>query len=371
MTEIIKATSEAELLALIPQVAGYTASNSIICVGFRGKRTTGAFRVDVPKHQRESDYRAISTYIVGALKRLPGTDGVAIALYTSQTFEAEGGIPFRVFERHLTDRLHREGFTIKDAFCVAEDGWASYFDRDYPRAGRPLAEIAPVIDVPDIGRWAGLADVAPAEQHEFLDELIGTERSDWPSDLGHLIDAEPIELVEAIVAWDDPLPPALGAALIQLMQSPARRDVISLQIGFGELVAASVEDTNSTLSELQRQRGGSMDDVVKKELTDGRLSLDDEFAGLLMGKGRVRPDADRVERMIELLRRLIALSPRSYRPNPLCVLAYLVWSRGLTSVAAGHIEAALDIDAHHSMSQLMMTMLNHSMVPEWAYPQEG
>ncbi|MDZ4046208.1 MAG: DUF4192 family protein [Rhodoglobus sp.] len=369
MTEIIKANSEAELLALIPQVAGYTASNSIICVGFGGKRTIGAFRVDVPKRQREADYRAISTYIVGGLNRLPGADGVAIALYTEQTFEGEGGIPFRVFERHLTDRLHREGFAIKDAFCVAQDGWASYFDRDYPRAGRPLSEIASPIALPDIGRWAGLADVEPAEQHEFLDELIGVERDDWSSELSHLIDASPIDLVEAIVAWDGPLPLPLGATLIQLIQSPARRDVVSLQVGFGEFVAESVEATNLMLSELQAQQRGSMDDVVRREVKEGRLTLDDEFTGLLMGKGRLRPDAVRVERMIEHLRRLIALAPLSYRPNPLCVLAYLLWSRGLASAAASHIEAALNIDAHHGMSQLMATMLNHSMVPEWAYPQ--
>lgn len=376
MTQIIKASSDAELLALIPRVAGYTASNSIVCVAFGGKRTVGAFRVNMPAQRRLADYRKVSTVVAKSLDRMPGADGVAVAIYTDLTFEQECGIPWLGFERQLTTRLHKEGFTMKGAFCVAPDGWASYFDRDYPRAGRPLDEIEPSEPVPDLAGFARLHEVSVAEQQLFLQQLVHARSPHSPhsptsphspSELGNLAGANPIELVEAILAWEGPLPRALEVELVHLAQSPARRDVISLQVAFGELVAEAVEHDNENYLRVQAGEGGSMDQVVLREVSAGRASLDDEFASLLMGRGHVRPDLQRTDRMIELLRRVIPLAPEPHQPGLLCIVAYLLWARGLSSAAATFIAMALQINPDYGMAQIMHTMLDHGMVPEWLF----
>jgi hypothetical protein len=369
MTEVLKANTEAELLALIPRIAGFTVTNSIICLAFGGSRTLGAFRVDVPSRKRLADYRAVSSLITGSLGRMPGADGVALAVYTDLTFEAEHGMPLVAFERHLSERIDREGFIIKRGFCVSPDGWASYFDRDYPREGRPLAEIAAAEALPEFSRWSELPPVTRAQQNAYAEQVADNCSGNVPDDILDLIETSPLDLVEQLVTWEGRLPLALGVELIQLAQSPARREVISLQVAFGRLVGEAVEEKGRAYARLHAEQGGTMDDVVRTEVAAGRASLDDEFTGLLMGKGKVRPDPARIERMIEHLRHLIALAPAHERLNPLCILAYLLWARGLSSVAGHYVGLALAIDGQHGMALLLKTMLTHGMVPEWAYPQ--
>ncbi|HWU57763.1 MAG TPA: DUF4192 family protein, partial [Microbacteriaceae bacterium] len=48
MQTIVKTTKPQDLLALVPHLVGFRPSNSLVLVAFRGKRTGGAYRVDLP-----------------------------------------------------------------------------------------------------------------------------------------------------------------------------------------------------------------------------------------------------------------------------------------------------------------------------------
>ncbi|MGV8880912.1 MAG: DUF4192 family protein [Rhodoglobus sp.] len=361
MTTVIKATSEADLLRLIPKIAGYTATNSIIVAAFSGKRAGAAFRVNLPARQRLADYRAVSTMIIGLLRRIPNVDGAAVAIYTERTFNDEHGIPLIEFGRHLVTRLMNAGFRIPDAFCVAADGWASYFDNTYPRTGRPLHEIEQEQPLPNIDDWSRLPAVTEGERNDFLREM---QTVDHGADLG---DTTAIDLVELVTEWVGTLPDNLGALFVRLANVPSMRDVACLQIAFGTMVAESVEQSNEELLEIQRREGGSMDDVVLREVAAGRMSLDDEFASLMMGRGRVRPDVARVEHMIVTIQRLVALVSDDDRPGPLCIVSYLLWARGLASAASVYADMALDIAPSYGMALNLRAMLDSNLLPEWTY----
>jgi hypothetical protein len=367
MTEIVKASTDAEFLSLVPELAGYTATNSAVIVAFSGTRAWGAFRVDLPSRARLSDYRVTSTQVLGMLARLPRTDGVAIVLYTDATFEAERGIPWHDFAQHLHDRVRREGYGVANSLCVAADGWASYFDRDRPAGGHPLEEIVPRVDLPDIAAWSRLPEITEEQRVEYLAEVAEIEADGWPVELAEHADSGPVGLVEAIIEWEGVIPLTFGVELMTLASIPPHRDVIMLQIAFGEIVAESVERDNLRYLEIQAETGGSMDDVVRAEIAAGRTRLDDEISGLLMGVGRIRPDAERTARMIGLFRELIAMAPVADRPGPLCILAWLLWARGLGSAAGVHIDQALEIDPGYGMAQLLHTMCSHGRMPEWAF----
>jgi len=365
MTEIIKAKDDAALLALIPQLTGYTASESLICVFFSGKRTQGALRVDLPRRRRLADYKTITSNIAASLNRLPHVDGVAIAIYTNASFEAEKGIPFFDFHRHVTSKLADAGFAIKASLCVAADGWGSYFDRDCPQTGRPLAEVTPSVEVEHIDRWNTLPDCAAEDQRTFELELREFGESNRASRSNRELDD--VELIELIASRQGDLPRELDIELIWMTQLPSLRDLISLQTAFGKIVGEAVWEQNEEYLQIQQSTGLTMDEVVRRELSAGRVDLDDEFTSLLMGKGRIRPDVQRTELMIARLQRLIALSPQAFRPGPLCVLAYLLWALGLSKAAQIYVMMALEIDPNYGMAHIQFAILDHGMLPEWAY----
>jgi hypothetical protein len=369
MTHVLKATSDADFLSLVPTLAGYHATNSLVCVAFGGSRSINAFRLSLPQRRRLSDYRAVASWVTGALNRIPGATGVVFVVYTDATFADERGIPWLDFSRHLVKRMDSEGFETRNSLCVAADGWASYFDRDYPRDGRPLSDI--VVD-PTVQTLDGLAElpvVSSEERSRFARALAElNDCAELPERLAYLADHDQFSLVELVATWDDGLLPEGVAACLTLMaQSPAARDEIMLQFAFGELVAQGMAEKDDHFLQLQRERGGSMDDVVRAEVAAGRASLDDEIAGLLMGVGRIRPDPERLECGIRHLRWIIAVAPERYQLGPLCILAWMLWARGLGSAAGAFLDRALTLDPHYGMAQVLASLLNGGRLPEWTY----
>ncbi|MCC6856639.1 MAG: DUF4192 family protein [Microbacteriaceae bacterium] len=366
MTEVIKAGSDAELLGLIPRLAGYTATNSIVLAAFSGKQSYAAFRVDLPQRKRTADYRAVATWIIGTLSNMRGVDGVAMVIYTDETFAANHGVPWLELSRTLGEKMHQQGFHIPGFLCVAADGWANFYDRDYPREGHPLADIPIDHTVTSLAELGALPDVTPAERSAFLELITDVCSGYWPIDLESLDTDDPREFVELCATWlQGELPDAALVLLAELSRSNAFRDEIALQFGFGMLVAGAIAEDNDRYLAIQRREGGTMDEVVRREIDAGRARLDDELAGLLMGIGRLRPDADRLERGIHQFKRIAALAPEHYRPNVLCIVAWMLWARGLGSAAGRMIDLALEIDPLHGMGQLLYTLLANGRMPEW------
>ncbi len=122
MTEIIRAPRAADFLAALPSIVGYTATNRVVPV-----------------------------------------------ICTDATFADERGIPWLDFSRELAKRLRDAGYRTPDELCVAADGWASYFERDYPRDGHPLEEIA-TSEVGALALEARGSDARDISEHSTLPE---------------------------------------------------------------------------------------------------------------------------------------------------------------------------------------------------------
>src|SRR5690606_38656551 len=143
----------------------------LVAVVFSGKRSCGAFRMDLPASANTRDHRAVGMWLATNLGRLPGpagarVDGVAIVVYTDETFAERHGTPQLELWRALEPKLRRAAIAIKEAACVAADGWASYLHPRRPREGHPLAEITESSTAleaayhagatPDISGWSEL-----------------------------------------------------------------------------------------------------------------------------------------------------------------------------------------------------------------------
>ena len=138
MTVILKANGPADLLAIAPPMVGFLPRNSVVLVAFRGKRTCGAMRFDLPASGDRVVHKRVVTTIVGMFCKLPAVDAAVVIFYTDDEFGGGDAIPQADFADVIGRRLQLSGFEVRGSICQAADGWASYFDSEVPVGGHPL-----------------------------------------------------------------------------------------------------------------------------------------------------------------------------------------------------------------------------------------
>jgi len=396
---LVKTPKPQDFLALVPQLVGFLPEHSLVLVAFRGNRTCGALRFNLPPSETgAADLRRIAGTLLGTLCKIPGVDALVPVVYTEESIGINPAdaaqLPQGAFLAAIRHRAGQSGFLVRDALCVAADGWASYLEADEP-SGRgpdrslrhPLSSIAestvnrsiPADARRELARLHSGADlprVDLATRERCARRLARYQR--LGSDMGPIP-----ELVEMVGDMLDPVGTAetvLGvnpaelsidevAALLFLMQGPATRDQMMVQFAFGEEEGVRSFELNRHYAQRQRETGLSMDDLVEADMAAGRAfeQSTPTTADLMMGMSRDRPDPERIERGIRLLKLLVAMAPRSNRPAPLCMLAWLSWALGQGSVAGIYIDTALDIDADYGMALLLLQMIGSGHLPEWAF----
>jgi hypothetical protein len=387
MTTIIRAAAAHDLLALVPALAGLVPERSIVCVAFRGSRSAGVLRHDLPRRAR--DRPSLVSAIVGTLCRMPGVDAVVPIAYTDRTFASSRGLPERALLSLLVRRFEQAGFQVRDALCRAADGWGSLLDPSTPDQAHALAMIdesaaAAALPAGDAAHGSSTASGRLPERDEELAAAIAAELAafgevdDVEVQLERLGDvADPVALVEALVDEGDVAPDGadsrrpLGLRLawfVHLAERPPLRDAMMLQFAFGPVVGAAAHDDALETAERAERRGETVDELVRRELADGAEGEVSEMLGrLLLGRSSLRPDHGRVERALEVVRTAAAHAPHELRVAPLCIAAWLAWSLGRGSAAGALVELALEAEPGHSMASLLAAFIGSGTLPEWAF----
>lgn len=401
---IVKTPTPQDFLALVPQLVGFLPAQSVVLVAFRGNRTCGALRFNLPDPDAgQQELRRIAGALLGTLCKIPGVDALVPVAYTDESIGDDpaadiADLPQGVFLRAILTRAGQSGFLVRDALCVAADGWASYLDttpaRDRPRPVPLKHTLNEIVDstvnegIPlgarrELGRLhtgAELPRVDLGTRERCARRLARYQR------LGP--DMGPIpELIEMVGDMLDPVgtaetalsvnPAELSideaAALLFLMQGPATRDQMMLQFAFGEAEGHRSLALNRHYAQRQRETGLSMDEVVEADMAAGRALQETSptTGDLMLGMSLDRPDPERIERGIRLLKLLVAMAPRTARPAPLCMLAWLSWALGQGSVAGIYLDTAVDIDAGYPMALLLLRMIGSGHLPEWAFAVPG
>ena len=384
---IVKTREAHDFLALVPQLVGFLPEKSLVFVAFRGNRTCGAMRFNLPEPTASQRVlKSIASTLVGTICKIPDVDGLVPVVYSDEAIATMTGLPQERFAEALAARARLSGFLMRDALCVAPDGWGSYFDQDCPAGGHPLSAIAASEvhraipeavrrDLATLRSRADLPTVDPSMKERLGRRLaryqrLGAQADTVPELLelaGDILD--PVVAAEAALGFD---PQNLGlddaAALLFLVQGPACRDQMMLQFAFGETVGRNTQALNLRYARLQRATGRSLDDIIGAEQSEGRESPHSRSTGdLMLGSGRERPDPERIEQAIRVLKVLVALAPRKARPAPLCMLAWLSWALGRGSVASIFVDQALAIDRHYGMAELLNILFGTGHLPDWAF----
>lgn len=383
MTTIIRAEQAHDFLALVPTLAGFHPERSVVCVGFRGNRTVGVLRHDLPRRAR--DRAPLVSVIVGTLCRMPGVDAVVPIVYTDGRFGSGRGMPERALLGRLVKEAERAGFVVRDALCRAADAWGSLLDPETPAVGHPLALIdaSPVaqlapdeIRVLDSPESAGLLPEGDAPTADAIAAALAAFADDDLAEAAILRlgrNSDPVELVESLLAREASKQPVHRLAwFLHLASRPAFRDAMMLQFAFGVVVGETAHDDAIESAERAARHGESMDELVRRELAENRLDpVSDLLSRLWLGQSMLRPDRARVERALALLLPLIANAPTTHRVGPLCVAAWLSLSLGRGSASGALIDRALEIDPAYPMANLLATFIGSGALPEWAFARSA
>ena len=279
---VLRSTTTADFLAAVPALAGFTARNSIVVIPFAGSRTHGAMRMDLPPRETASVARAIGDAIPRLVAQLPGVDGLALVIYTDATFAERHGTPHLELWRGMQRRILRSGLVLREACCVAADGWVSYLEPRRPVDGHPLSEITGTRmaleaafhagALPDITAWSTLpdadAEVARRVTTAADDLLFSGERLD-SFGVAHTVDLDPVGLAERVRATPaSELPASALAEIVATAAQPALRDVLLVALAFGRDAGERTAAQQQRALERQRATGETFDEIVAAENAD-------------------------------------------------------------------------------------------------------
>jgi len=387
MTTIVHAAGAAELLAAIPVLTGFTPRDSLVLLPFRGARTAGALRFDLPASATPvptatapvpavpvpaapgpaaAEFAATA---IGLACRVPDTDALAIAVYADGSPAPGQALPAAALVDELIGRAQACELHVVEALFVGGGSWADY--RDPASASRPLTEVPPPPSVPGFAgpapdQFSGTELPSPGL---FAAESVGrallavervlgpavpgrrrppaTERADpRAQETALLLDDLPSFLEEAL---DSPeaLSPFATAALVWVLNRPALRDVALVQW------ASSIDRGDRALAaQLSHGTRGS--------------AVPSDIGGILIGDGP-RPDGDRLGVALALVRRTVALAPRETRGGPLAAAAWLSWACGRSTHAARYLDQAEAVDPGLTFAQLLRTVVDAGMLPRWSF----
>jgi len=366
MQTIVKAPTQPDFLAMVPQLVGVEIHDSLVLVGFRGKRTHAAIRFGLPSAGSSRDVmKKFATTMVGTFCKIPTLDGVAVVICTSESFGQSSTAPYSELGKLVAERLDRGGFEVKDALCQASDGWASYFEKVVPPGGHSLAEIdsSPVFDGVTDG---ALRQVRPRKGEARIPDASDDEQERMRAIMADLRLASAAEVasgsidprlapmndvpvfVEAALTWDDAEIAEFGPLLMLLVSMPNMRDQCMLQW-------ASTAQTGDLLF-----------DWAVAGPAGTAPELDKLLGGLMLGEGP-RPAPERIEAGIALLLKLVPLLVGADRLAPLCMLTWLNWALGRGSIAGIYLDEAMAIDNAYGMVEVLAMILQNGVLPEWAF----
>lgn len=376
MTTIIKAANAADFLALVPHLAGYTPSNSLVLVPFHRNRTLGVMRFDLPPADDEDlDVDAIAATFVGMICKLADADGVTPVVFTDDRFCQGDDITHAPLVRAVIQRADACGLHVADALCLAADGWGSYLDPECPPEGRRRSELARELAIPEkrdvsADQNAGLelppADLAAKQRVGYaLQSIDKAAHAVCGADQGartSIADLDPTALA-AVCAFDDvpslfedalgwdaaALRPFDAAALLWCLARPSLRDVALSQWG------ADMATGDHALEAQLRWEDGE--------------DYPEDLGMRMFGEGS-RPDAERLQAALGLTRALAAVAPRALRVGPLATAAWLSWALGRSTAAAWHVERAREIAPEHGLAGIVATFVAAGHLPEWAFEQK-
>lgn len=370
---VIKLSSTAALLALLPALAGVPVRNSLVIAPFTEKRTSRALRIGVGPSPSPTTARSLASTALGTLSKLNGCGSVSVAVYRDESFHEVAPLWHGALGVIL-ERLHQSGYHIMDAAIVAGDGWMPFFDGDVATP-RPLSEIeAHAEHLPNDARVevaSTLPETDPKLARHVADLLVGNPdgaEQDSVERLGPIAPDDPVRVLENALTGNPAEASALTLArVIAQTDSEGAVDRTVLQIAFGRAAGALSWSSTLAVRAAAAKAGCTPNDMLMQQSRRGAQSPSKQrLADLLTGQTREIPSPERLEAGAALLGRAIAHCPLQEKAWVMCALAWVQWALGLSSSANETIIATRRLAPNNSLAPVYHTVFEH-LTPEWIF----
>lgn len=326
MTTVIKAAGPGDFLALVPQLLGFAPRESIVLVPFKANRTIGAMRVDLPTASEASKTAAT---LVGMMCRVPEADAVAAVVYTERD-----ALYATAMLDAVQNRLNHSGLRVVDMLYVTSEGWGSTAD---PRSPRPLSELPPSKVTGDVLDPTILPTINDERRKATVES--GFEPEQDIVDINGFIE-------DVLYMSASTLAPRNVAALSFIFDRPALRDILLVQVTQG------------------RERG---EDALDAQLNwEQGVEYPADLAMSMWGEGP-RPDASRLDCMLELARWTTAILPTA---GGYAVCAWISWALGRSTHAEHYANQGLALDADHGLCEIVRSFITAGHLPAWAFTRK-
>ena len=376
---VLKCSGTADFLAALPQLAGFTASDSLFVLFFDGSRTREAMRVDLPPNDDPREATDLLEFLSHTIRTLGAEMGCssppAIAIMSELTFAECQGPPWLRLARRIERRLRRDRIYPRELCVRAPDAWVSYLDPTAPLRGRSLEEIelSPIAvearqarqEVPSLANLGALPAPDP-------DRLARAARSLAELDAGAAAAARDLgdraatrarvalvpEVTRELCSATGAFSPECAGRLAHVLAEP----------GSWWHVAMGVITRPEFPGELEREFG---------PLAHGRLPVDDPeptggrqiVYGCSMRSlfASVCPEFTERERISPLrsrLARALADAPEAARPGLFALSALVWWLCGNQTTANNQVDAALEVDPAHEISLMVRRLVAVSVVAQ-------
>lgn len=365
MTTTVKAAGAAQFLALVPRLLGFTPTRSVVVVPMNGGRSLGGMRLDLPVDPDDPSDLLAAT-VIGMVCRVTGADGFMAVIYTDEC--SDPVLPRVTLSDALVRAADASGLRVLDVLVVGCDGWASHLDPTQARG--PLSELitTEAVELPpahgDQASGAHLPERSAAERrkvgaaHRSLDDALNvvcgipTDRTPAtrvdPAALEAACELDDLpRLYERALRWDaTDLAPMKAALLGWCLTRPSLRDVALVQW------ASDVVGGEDAMEAQHRWEDGE--------------EYPSDLAAMMWGEGP-RPDPERLQAALTLVRHVAALTAKRRRAGALAVCAWLSWALGRSTHADLYATMALDIEADQGLAEIVRSFVAAVHLPDWAF----
>ena len=324
MTDHIRFTGPADILAYVPHSLGHQPTESFVVLTVNGQRLGATLRMDAPAEARTLDYaQRLVTYLTAD----ETATATLLVIYSNETAPG-GGAPYRDHVDALSNELTLAGMPLKDAWIVTSSQWRNYLCTDPvccpPQTLESIRDSNGNAAMIYTGSTVtGIPEPAPFSGDPALAEAIAAATPQgWPEDLNG-----------ALTLWDralnDPaaLTPDTARELAGAFQHPTVRDYL-----FADTVTTAPE----------------------------------HFTAVILGVVTARPDWARVDRAQELAFELMKSTPEGRRAPLLCLIGWLDWLKGKASFAARYFKLATDDVPGFRLAVLLAELVNRGLLADVA-----
>lgn len=370
MTTVVEAADAAQFLSLVPRMLGFRPRDSLVLIPFRGNRSVGALRFDLPTAREPGALAGVAATVVGTVCRIPDVDRFAAIVYADAALDAATHAHAPLVDAVRT-RADECGLPLVDALLVGVDAWAAQGD---PDRGGPSAGLDDHSGDPDVAAdQTSAADlpVVDAGRRECTARALGALRGavallcgpgadaddPAPDPPGPRIDPRALEaavqlddlpaLFERALSWDAAsLEPSAAAVLTWCLARPAVRDIALVQWCAGSTAGDEALD-----AQLRWEAGEE---------------YPTHLAMFLWGEGE-RPVPTRLDAALSLVRMVAALAPSEAQAGALATAAWLSWALGRSTHAERYALSATAREPEHGLAEIVLSFVGAGHLPDWAF----